>query len=235
MTVDSPTRTRATGRSWSASAVAEALWSYPRRNPLALGYLLLIGAGLFVFERLLSGPTADRLKIAISTNPHNLGHHPVFVLLASPLVSATDSGWLSHALVIGFGVGVCLAALERRIGAWRAVAVILLGNTVATAIASGVAALAIQAGRYPAQWWNGYDYGISYGVLAVVAAATVLLSGRWRVAGSVLVLAYPFSSVQWFGLLPNFTTIGHVTAALFGLAAGQIMISRLPERGRRRR
>ena len=228
MTTDSATgpASQPDARPVSVAALGRALRGYPRRNPMAFGYLVLIAAGLLLLDRVLSGAASDRFKIAISTNPHNLAHDPVFVLLASPLVSATDSGWLSHVLVIGVGVGVCLAALERRVGRWRTVAVVYLGNTVATAIATGVAAAAVHSGRYPAEWWNGYDYGISYGVLAVVATVTAFLPGRWRVVGAVLVLAYPFASVQWFGALPNFATIGHVTAAVFGLSVGNLVLRR---------
>src|SRR5579859_1138108 len=121
MAVSSTPRTA--DRPRSASTLARALRSYPRRNPMTFGYLLLIAIGLLVLTRILSGPTADRFKIAISTNPHNLAHDPVFVLLASPLISATDSSFLSHLLTIGLGVGVCMAALERRIGALRTLAV----------------------------------------------------------------------------------------------------------------
>jgi hypothetical protein len=38
------------------------------------------------------------------------------------------------------------------------------------------------------------------------------------------VFAYPFVSAQWFGLLPNFATIGHETAAAFGLGAGYYLV-----------
>jgi hypothetical protein len=116
-----------------------------------------------------------------------------------------------------------MAALERRFGAPRTVAVFLAANAVATAVATSVAAAAIHSGRYPVRWWDGYDYGISYGVLALAAAVTPLvprgLRGlRWLWAAGVF--AYPFTSADWFGLLPNFATIGHETAAAFGLAAG---------------
>lgn len=222
MTTDSTPRTAA--RRPPASALARALGSYPRRNPMTFGYLLLVLAGLLALGRVLPGPTADRVKIAISTNPHNLAHDPVVVLLLSPLVSATDSGWMSHLLVIGGGVGVCMAALERRVGPLRTLAVFFLGNTVATAVATSVAAAAIHSGRYPPTWWNGYDYGISYGVLTIAAAVAPLLPTRARAPWIALVFAYPFVSAQWFGTLPNFATIGHVTAAVFGLAAGYVAV-----------
>ena len=222
MTTDSTPR--AADRRGSASVLVRALGSYSRRNPMTCGYLLLIVTGLLVLGRMLPGPTADRVKLAISTNPHNLAHDPLFVLLASPLVSATDSGLLSHLLVIGVGVGLCLAALERRFGALRAAAIFLLGNTVATAVATSVAAAAIHSGRYPAQWWSGYDYGISYGVLAVAAAVAPLIHGRrGRMLWTAAVFAYPFADARWYGALPNFSTIGHLTAAGFGLAAGYVV------------
>lgn len=218
--------TNSSTRGWTvrrpAAGLARVLRDYPRRNPLTFAYLVVVCIGLLVLGRLLPGHTADQLKIAISTNPHNMAHRPVLVLLASPLFAATDSGPVSHLLIIGGGVGVCMAVLERRFGALRTVAVFVLANGVATAVATSVAAAAIHSGRYPAQWWDGYDYGISYGVLAIAAAATPLVPGpavaRWLWA--LAVFAYPFASADWFGLVPNFATIGHETAAAFGLAAG---------------
>jgi|GEM_PF-3483627 len=206
------------------AAPARAARTYPRRNPMTFAYLLVILAGLLVLTRLLSGPAADHLKITISTNPHNMAHAPLEVLLASPLFTATDSGLLSHLLIIGGGVGICMAALERRMGAGRTAALFLLANTIATAAATSVAAAAIHSGRYPAKWWDGYDYGISYGVLATAAAVTPLVPRKLRLLWAAGVFAYPFVSVQWFGLLPNFATIGHETAAAFGLAAGCFLL-----------
>ncbi|MEY9907009.1 hypothetical protein ABIA35_003234 [Catenulispora sp. MAP12-49] len=220
MAIDSGPRTAAR----ALPPLARAARSYPRRNPLTFAYLLVILAGLLFLTKVLSGPAADHLKIAISTNPHNMAHDPLAVLLASPAFTATDSGVLSHLLIIAGGVGVCMAALERRAGAVRTAAVFLLANTIATAVATSVAAAAIHSGRYPAKWWNGYDYGISYGVLAIAASVTPLVPRAVRWPWAAGVFAYPFVSAQWFGLLPNFSTIGHETAAAFGLAAGYFLM-----------
>ena len=201
-----------------------AVRGYPRRNPMTFAYLMVILAGLGFLTKALSGPAADHLKITISTNPHNMAHNPLAVLLASPLFTATDSGPLSHLLIIGGGVGVCMAALERHIGARRTVSVFLFANTIATAVATSVCAAGVHSGRYPAKWWDGYDYGISYGVLAIAAAVTPLVPRAVRLLWAAGVFAYPFVSAQWFGLLPNFATIGHETAAAFGLGAGYFLL-----------
>ncbi|NUR57824.1 MAG: hypothetical protein HOV87_03845 [Catenulispora sp.] len=213
-----------------AARLALLIRNYPHRNPVTFAYLLAVCTGLLVLSRLLPGHTADHLKIAISTNPHNLAHRPVLVLLASPLFAATDSGLISHLLIIGGGVGVCMAALERRFGAVRTMALFLLANAIATVVATSVAAAAIHSGRYPARWWDGYDYGISYGVLAIAAAVTPLVPKRLRWLWAVAVFAYPFASADWFGLLPNFATIGHETAAAFGLAASFHLVRLSPAR-----
>jgi len=208
------------------AGLTRVLWDYPRRNPVTFVYLILVCAGLLVLGRLLPGHTADQLKLAISTNPHNVAHDPVVVLLASPLFAATDSGWLSHLLIVAGGVGVCMATLERRFGAFHTIGVFLAANLVATGVATSIAAAAIHSGRYPAQWWNGYDYGISYGVLAMAAAVTPLVPRILRWLWAAGVFTYPFLSAEWFGLLPNFATIGHETAAAFGLAAGYFLVRR---------
>jgi hypothetical protein len=222
MAIDSSPRTVVP----TPGSLARAARDYPRRNPMTFAYLLVILAGLVLLMKVLSGPAADHLKITISTNPHNMAHKPLVVLLASPLFAATDSGLLSHLLIIGGGVGVCMAALERRAGAGPTAAIFLLANTVATAVATSIAAAAIHSGRYPAKWWDGYDYGISYGVLAIAAAVTPLTPRAVRPLWILGVFAYPFVSAQWFGLLPNFATIGHETAAAFGLAAGYFVLRR---------
>ena len=228
MEIDSGAPIRAARR--PVAGLTRALRNYPRRNPVTFAYLLVVCAGLIVLGRLLPGPTADQLKIAISTNPHNMAHNPLAVLLASPLFAATDSGLVSHLLIIAGGVGVCMASLERRIGPIQTIGVFLLANTIATAVATPVAAAAVHSGRYPPQWWNGYDYGISYGVLAMAAAVTPLVPRRGRLVWAALVFAYPFASAEWFGLLPNFATIGHETAAAFGLAAGWFLVTRQARR-----
>ncbi|MFL6112755.1 MAG: rhomboid-like protein [Catenulispora sp.] len=228
MAIHSSARSRATRRPAGdlVRTLLRVLWSYPRRNPVTFAYLVLVCAGLLVLGRLLPGPTADQIKIAISTNPHNMAHRPLAVLAASPLFAATDSGWLSHSVIIGGGIGICMASLERRVGAVRTIAIFIVANTFATAIATPVAAAAIHSGRYPARWWDGYDYGISYGVLAMAAAVTPLAARGWRLIWAALVFAYPLVSAQWFGLLPNFATIGHEAAAGFGLAAGYFVTRR---------
>lgn len=225
----------------SLARAARAARAYPRRNPMTFAYLLIIVAGLLLLTQVLSGPAADHLKIAISTNPHNMAHKPLTVMLASPLFAATDSGLPSHLLTIAGGVGICMAALERRLGAARTAALFLIANTVATAVATSIAAAAVHSGRYPAQWWDGYDYGISYGVLAIAAAVTPLvpllpvpsvpplpplplMPRAARLLWVAGVFAYPFVSAQWFGLVPNFATIGHETAAVFGLVAGYFLL-----------
>ena len=58
----------------------------------------------------------------------------------------------------------------------------------------------------------------------VAAAVAPLIHGRGRMLWTALVLAYPFVSAQWFGALPNFATIGHLTGAGFGLVAGHVLI-----------
>jgi hypothetical protein len=208
------------------AGLTRVLWDYPRRNPVTFAYLVLVCAGLLVLGRLIPGHTADQLKLAISTNPHHMAHDPVDVLLASPLFAATDSGWVSHLLIVAGGVGVCMATLERRFGPFYTMGVFLTANVVATAVATSVAAAAIHSGRYPARWWNGYDYGISYGVLAMAAAVTPLVPGLLRWVWAAGVFAYPFLSTEWFGLVPNFATIGHETAAAFGMAAGYFLSGR---------
>ncbi|WP_407285351.1 rhomboid-like protein [Streptomyces sp. BP-8] len=206
-----------------------ALTRYPRRSPATLGYLVLLAVDTLVVKRVLPESTAGRILQDISTNIDNLPRHPVTSLLGSLLV--VDRGTLlDYLLTVGLGVAVCLGFLEHRIGAPRAFAAVLLGHVGATLVTSGVVAMAIDAGTYPPDIRHALDYGVSYVSIAATASITPLLPRRARPWWAAVAVLYPLTAAEWYGRLPDFTTIGHIAAALIGLTVAFLMTQVGPRR-----
>ncbi|WP_424638285.1 rhomboid-like protein [Embleya sp. AB8] len=203
-----------------------SLVGYPRRSPATFAVLILLGINGIVVGWLMSATASDRLLDEISTNLDNLDHHPLRALAGSLLVADVHGTLTGNVLTIGFGLGVCMAFLEHRIGTLRAVGVTILGHVGATLVTAVVLIVAIHAGTYPEDTRHTLDYGVSYASMAAIAAVTTLLPGRMRPWWALACLAYPFSSAQWYGELPDFTTIGHVSAALIGLGSGFLFTGR---------
>ncbi len=204
------------------------LLGYPRRNPVTAGYLVVLGVTWAVLRFAVPAATRGRVLAAISTDLVNLAHRPVLPLLASLLVVDTSAGPLFTALIVGGGLAVCLAALERRVGGLRAAAYGVAGHLVATGVSLVVVVLAVRHGGYPVSVRSAPDYGVSY--LAMTASAAVV-AGLVRplplaAGGAVALLALPFTDTTWYGPLPDFTTIGHVVAGLCGLALGVTLVRR---------
>ncbi|MCC0093756.1 hypothetical protein K7B10_02915 [Streptomyces flavotricini] len=204
-----------------------AVRGYPRRAPLTLAYVCLLLAGHVWVGHVLSADRAAMVLGHVSTNLDNLRDHPVTALLGSALffdgtltdVTSTDF----VGTVITFGLGVCcfLAWAEHRWGKRRAVAVFLGGHVAATLLTAVVITIALQHDWYPTVVRQSLDYGVSYGAQTVLAFGTLALPRRGRLPWAVFVLAWPLGGADWTGgPLPDFTTIGHLTAAAlgFGLA-----------------
>ena len=195
--------------------------AYPRRNPAAFGYLLLLTVDAALLRRVLSASDGARLRQDISTNLDNMGRHPLRSLFGSLLVVDPGSA-LTFLLVVVVGLAVCLALLERSIGTRRAVALVLAAHVGATLTTTAVIAVAVGAGTYPQATRHALDYGVSYASIAAVAAVTPLLPRRLRPWWAGVAVLYPLSRAEWYGALPDFTAIGHCTAALIGLACARI-------------
>jgi hypothetical protein len=194
---------------------------------------VLLSIHLVVDHALSARQAATTLRY-LSTNLDNLRHHPIPSLLGSALI--IDSA-LTHLFTLDFtgtlitlvlGIAITLAALERRLGAARAYAVLAAGHIGATLLVAPVIVLSIAHGWYPANLRDTRDVGISYGAQAVLGCATVtLLQGRLaRIAWAVFVVGWPLFGLEWMVRLPDFTTLGHLTAAGIGFAAGLCLRSR---------
>ncbi|MFJ3927658.1 rhomboid-like protein [Streptomyces sp. NPDC090022] len=205
--------------------LARAVRQYPRRAPLTLAYVCLLLAG---HAWVGHGPSADRAAAVlghVSTNLDNLRDHPWSALPGSALffdgtlTDVTSAGFVGTLITLGLGVCCFLAWAEHRWGTARAAAVFLGGHVLATLLTAVVITVALRHGWYPADVRHAMDYGVSYGAQSVLAVGTLALPRRGRLPWAVLVLAWPLGGAEWTtGPLPDFTTVGHLTAAALGFA-----------------
>jgi hypothetical protein len=156
-----------------------------------------------------------------STNLHNLAHHPVAALLVSTFVVP---GGLLPELVI---VAISFAVLERAIGAMRTVVIALSGQVIATLLTEYGADLGAQWHLLSESSAERPDVGVSYVMFAALAASVLLLHGRARIAGLLIVSA---CVLVLFVQAPGLTTTGHVLS----VAVGAATMTLLQRRARRR-
>ncbi len=170
----------------------------------------------------------------VSTNLDNLHDHPGASLLGSVLFfdgTLTDVPSLEFVgTFITLGLGVCcfLAWVESRWSKPRAVAVFLGGHITATLLTAVVVTVALQHGWYPAAVRQASDYGVSYGAQTVMAVGTLALPRRARLPWAAFVLAWPLGGAEWPGPLPDFTTVGHLIAAVLGFGLVAVPAFRRP-------
>ncbi|MEV7560801.1 rhomboid-like protein [Streptomyces sp. NPDC089795] len=205
-----------------SAGTLRAVRAYPRRAPLTLAYVCLLLAGHVWLGQGLSADRADALLGYLSTNLDNLRDHPLRALLGSvlffdgTLTDVTSTDFVGTFITLGLGVCCSLAWVEHRWGKWRAIAVFLGGHVVATLLTAVVIVVALRHGGYPTAVRQSLDYGVSYGAQTVLAIGTLALPRRGRLPWAVFVLAWPLGGADWSAPLPDFTTIGHVLAAVLG-------------------
>ncbi|MFF4324086.1 rhomboid-like protein [Streptomyces sp. NPDC001568] len=208
--------------SGASDGLLRTLRGYPRRTPLTFAYVCLLLVGHVWIGQVLPADRAAGVLGHLSSNLDNLRDHPFSALLGSVLFfdgTLTDVTSAEFAgTLITFGLGVCcfLAWVEHRWGKARAVAVFLGGHVAATLLTAVVITIALRHGWYPASVRQSLDYGVSYGAQTVLALGTLALPRRGRLPWAVFVLAWPLGGADWSGPLPDFTTIGHLTAAAIG-------------------
>jgi hypothetical protein len=201
---------------------------YVRAGPVTATYLLVLLAS-HAWLHYASGARRHRVLEAVSTNDVNLRDHPIKVLAGSLLffdgtLTRVDTQLFAGTVItLGFGVAGALWWWEKHAGAIRAYAIFLTGHVVATLVTWLAVRHAVGTGRYPESVRTTLDYGISYGAEAMLAACTVIMTGARRWLWLAAVLAWPLAAATWFGALPDFTTVGHLTAAGIGLLMGVVL------------
>ncbi|MEU6314009.1 rhomboid-like protein [Streptomyces sp. NPDC047014] len=216
------------------AAPRRAVRSYPRRAPLTLAYVCLLLAGHAWIVYGLSAEQAADVLGYVSTNLDNLQDHPLTSLLGSALffdgtlTDVASPDFIGTLITLGLGVCGFLAWAEYRWGRVRAVAVFLGGHLAATLLTAAVIAVALRQGWYPDDVRQSLDFGISYGAQTVLALGTLALPRWGRLPWAAFVLAWPLGGAEWQGPLPDFTTVGHLTAAVLGFALIAVPALRRP-------
>ena len=202
------------------AATGAGVRRYVVAGPWTVGYLVV----LLAVHAGMSWSDPAAFVAWASTNVANLGTHPVGALVASALIvngPLLDPGTV---ITLWLGVGVALWCVEARHGPVHAAAVFLSGHVGATLLVLPVILAAIRAGRYPEEVRTAVDVGISYGAQAALAAALVALP-RWAWASWVaFVVGWPLLDADWSGLLPDFTTVGHLIAAAIGFVLAATLL-----------
>ncbi|MEY9877988.1 hypothetical protein ABH931_007512 [Streptacidiphilus sp. MAP12-33] len=189
--------------------VGRALWAYIRRAPGTFVWLAILFVTTVVIRH-VDPHTADRILERHSTNLHYLRQQPVRVLITSGFYIAGGGWWFYLVLYNIFHVPA-----ERWLGTGRWLATLLIAHVGATYISEGVLYWAIQHGLAPEKARFTLDYGVSYALAGIEAVLVYLVAKPWRyvyLAG--LLLFYGLGVVQ----SRDFTSIGHFSAVLLGLA-----------------
>ncbi|MFI5497302.1 rhomboid-like protein [Actinoplanes sp. NPDC051859] len=213
-----------------------AVRQYPRRAPLTFAYVILLFAGHIVVKNWLHPETEAELYRYISTNLENLQDHPITTLFGSllffdgtltPDLSDSDSVLYFVGTFFTLGLGVCcfLAWAESRWGTLRAYAMFIGAHVVTTLVVAVVIVVALENSWYPPEVRQSTDYGISYGAQAVSALGILALPLWARIPWGLWVLTSPLIGLTWVGPLPDFSTIGHILAAIFGFALAAVLTS----------
>ena len=191
--------------------------AYVRRAPGTFGWLAILFATTVVIRH-VSPETAEQILEKRSTNLHYLAESPVRVLLSSAMWIA-GGGWLFYfALYNLFHVPA-----ERWLGTRRWLAVLLVAHVGATYLSQGVLHWAIEHGYAPQSARFTLDYGVSYALAGVEAVLTYRITAPWR---------YPYLAgvLFFYGLAlvreRSFTSVGHFSAVLLGLACYPITRAR---------
>jgi hypothetical protein len=194
-----------------------------RRSPATVTYLCVLVTTYWVTTRLL--PIGQGLQVfrAVSTNLDNLGHHPARSLLGSALFPATPLLSTPGVLTLGVGIAGCLGWIERTHGTWRALVTLAAGHLGATLLTVPVVVYGIASHRYDPAESSAFDFGISYGAAAAMAAITGRLHPLARPLWLLSGIGYLLALAEWHGPLPDFTTVGHLCAVAIGLAMAPLL------------
>lgn len=195
-----------------------------RRRPGTLAYLaVLLITHLVVFHAL---PEETRLRVlrAISTNLAAMQWSSPLRLAASAFVVDASGSLLNVALIVVVGIVVCLGRLEYRLGTARAFGIFGAAHILASLLVLAVVAAAVRTGRYPSEVAHELDYGVSYGALGAVGAVTWFVPKWVRVPWAVAALLYPLTAAEWYGWLPDYSSVGHVLSAAIGIGTAALLV-----------
>jgi len=216
---------------WSAAAarLVAALQPWTRRlhawvlsAPATFGYIAVFTAST-VIARNAPPHLITMLLVRQGTSPARLAADPA-VLLTSALWVA-NGGTALGLYVIVFATVVAWA--ERRYGPPRIIVIGAAGHVLGSLLTALVLRQAIEHGYLSARLARTADVGVSYVMVAGVAAAVLVASG-WRrpmagaALGGVLLLLLAVSRTIW--------DLGHILAAASGLVVAAVLLGFAPPR-----
>lgn len=202
-----------------------AVHSVLRRYPFTVSYLAVLAATGLLTMVVMSRTDADDMLRGVSTNLDNLTHRPLVAIIGSGIVVDNGSDILSLAFFVGLGLLVGLPMLERRCGSLRTFGVFATGHIGGTALVAVVELYGLHHGLLPDSIRSDFDYGISYGAMAVLGAMACQLPGWYRLLAAVLLASWPFVGADWTSL-PDLGALGHASSAVLGVCCGAVIFAR---------
>ncbi|NUP33417.1 MAG: hypothetical protein HOU01_17145 [Streptomycetaceae bacterium] len=187
---------------WAASAPGTYIW------------LLVLYVTTYVYLHLDPDRRTSFLKQR-STNIKHLNQNPLEVLTSSAV-------WADGPHLVKFTVMFTLifAIAERWMGTWRWLSVAALGHVGATYLSQSLVLLGIKFGTLPVRLRNAVDVGPSYALMAIAGVLFYRFSGPLRWCYLALLGAYVGVPVY---VDRDFTSAGHVTSVLIGLACYELV------------
>jgi len=225
--------------------VVRAAWRSPLVTPSRLGGDALesaypaaarvgaVGTGDIHLHRGLLGIDGHRPQRAVTPDhhaDHPPGHQPG-TSGADPTVLLTSALWVANGgAALGLYAAVfatVVAWAEHRYGTPRIILIGAAGHVLGSLLTAAILQQAIDSGYLSDRLARTADVGVSYVLVAGVAAAIVLGHGWHRTAGAAVLAA-----ALLIPLAVNRTIwdLGHVLAALCGLAAAVVLLAVAPAR-----
>ena len=197
--------------------ILHGVGAWIRSAPGTYGWLVILFVTTIIIRH-ASPDLAHRILEKRSTNIHYLSTSPIRALISSALWIA-GSGWYFYAVLYT----IFHANAERWLGTWRWLSVAALAHVGATFLSEGVLLWAINHGYAKESARYTLDYGVSYALAGVIAVLAYRIVAPWRyvyAAGVLLFYAYGVVKAR------DFTSIGHFSAVLIGLACYPIVAGR---------
>lgn len=199
--------------SWSGWVVPT-----PRRTPITFSHLAILCIGYVIVYKVVPVDMARHFLMSISTTVPAVQSRPLVALAGSMLVLTPPLWSVSSFMTLAVGIAWCMGTIERRHGSSICVAVFVAGHVGATLISTGVKIAGVSAHFYNASVLRAYDFGPSYGTVAIMAVTTPFLPSLVRPVWLLTGISYLLYLATWHGPIPDFTTIGHLSAVIIGLA-----------------
>jgi hypothetical protein len=184
-------------------------WRYVRSAPGTYVWLAILFVTTVALHH-MSPEFEQQFLRQRSTNIRELSDNPLRVLVASAMWIG-GGHWVPYAVLYT----VFHAPAERWLGTVRWLLVCVTAHVLATLISEGALLKGIHDGIAPHSAVNTLDIGVSYALAGVVAVLAYRIATPWRygyLAVVLLVYGLPLAGA------PTFTDLGHLVAALIGLA-----------------